>query len=594
MSRVVPLAPPSPRPVYCVTEHDRRDLAVAEAVAAGRFSYFGTTLELGLDPDWTGADLPADEEWRIAWSKFYEGLDLAHAFRETGERRFLEAWEALVSSWIGRVPVGGDSSDVAARRVQNWIYAWQRFASAPSFDGLSPGLAEELVASIGEQSAWIRDHLTPARNHRTLELYALFLVPLALPEADPDGGLLELAIGGLHENLLAEVLEDGVHCECSTHYHFIVLRSFLGVRENARRFGLRLPDGFDERLELACEFALHCRRPDGGIPALSDSDTGSYAELLELAASLLERPDLLYAATAGERGTSPRRRNVSFPAGGYHVQRSGWGAGETAYAHERFLILDCGPLGEGGHGHYDLLSIEVAAGGRPLLLDPGRFTYSEVPPPNWRRWFKGTAAHNTVTVDGLDQTPYRRRKPVGPVAEGRLLARLSAPGLDLLDGEARSPCYEAVHRRRVLFVRNEYWLVEDRLEGERPHRYDLRFHLAPEARGAVELAPGSVRAPGVALVFADGPEPVVEEGWYAPEYGVKLPAPVVSLAVEGLTSASFLTLIAPLRDGQPLPSLRVVSSADPVVVEVGRDDGRDVVAWSADGVLELRTGRCEG
>jgi hypothetical protein len=569
----------SPRAVYCVLEHERRDLDVAEAAAAGRFSYFGTTLELGTEPDWRGAALPPDEEWRIVWSKFYEGLDLAHAFCETGEHRFLQAWEQLVGSWIAQVPAGSDSSDVTARRLQNWLYAWQRFACSPAFEGLSPGLESDLVASIGAQAAEIREHLTPARNHRTFELYTLFLVPLAVPALDADGTLLRFAIRELHENLVADFLPDGVHCECSTHYHVLALRSLLGARENARRFGLRFPEGFDERLERACEFALHCRRPDGRIPALSDSDTGSYAELLELAAALFDRPDVLYAATNGARGQAPLPRNVSFPAGGYFVQRSGWGT------QDRFLIFDCGPLGEGGHGHYDVLSFEAAAGGRPLLVDPGRFTYAETDAPNWRHWFKGTQAHNTVCVDGLDQTPYRRRRPKGAVAEGRFLERSSAPGLDVLLGEARSPCYEAIHTRRIVFVGDEYWLVEDRLDGARPHRYDLRFHLAPEASGMTELAGRAVRAPGVALVFAGSHAPRLEGGWYSPEYGVKVPAPVVSVVVEGV-DASFLTLIAPLGPDERVPTLRTLAAGGKVVVEVTAERFRDRLAWDDEGGLE--------
>ena len=60
------------------------------------------------------------------------------------------------------------------------------------------------------------------------------------------------------------------------------------------------------------------------------------------------------------------------------MQRSGWDR------QARFLLLDCGPLGAGGHGHYDLLSLEVSAGGRPLIVDPGRYTYSEAGEENWR------------------------------------------------------------------------------------------------------------------------------------------------------------------------------------------------------------------
>jgi Heparinase II/III-like protein/Heparinase II/III N-terminus len=515
-----------PRPVFCVIEDEHRDRAVADAARAGRFEYFDTALELGTEPDWTGADLPPDDEWRIAWSKFYEGLDLAHAFAETGERAYLEAWERLVSSWLRRVPVGWDTTDVAARRVQNWLYAWQAFTAAPSFTGLSPGLDEHLIRSIDEQAAHIRANLSPARNHRTLELYTLFLVPLALPQTDPSGELLAEAMGLLHENLLADVLPDGVHCERSTHYHLLVLRSFLGARENARRFGLRFPDGFDERLRLACDFAVHCHRPEGRIPALSDSDSGSYLDLLDLGASLLGPPG--------------RRLHADFPDGGYFFQRSGWGDAE------RFLCFDCGPIGNTGHGHYDLLSIELSANGRPLLVDPGRFTYDEAGSTNWRHWFKGTAAHNTVCVDGLDQVPYRLGKPKGPTAEACFLGRTTLPGMDVLHGGARSPCYDAVHSRRIFFLDNDYWLIEDRLRGETAHRYDLRFHLAPQAWGATEIGASTVRGPGVELAFVGGHEPVLEEGWYSPEYGVKLRAPVVSVVVEGVRDATFVTRVTPL------------------------------------------------
>src|ERR1700750_2498501 len=106
-----------PRPVYCVNEHEHRDRALAREVAAGRFTFAAETRELGVEPDWRHADLPADEEWRIDWVKFYYGLDLADAFRATGERRFLDAWERLVASFIVQVPPDFADSEVTARRV---------------------------------------------------------------------------------------------------------------------------------------------------------------------------------------------------------------------------------------------------------------------------------------------------------------------------------------------------------------------------------------------------------------------------------------------------------------------------------------------
>ncbi|MDQ3816888.1 MAG: heparinase II/III family protein [Acidobacteriota bacterium] len=582
-----------PRPVFCVVEHAYRDRDVADEVCEGRFTHAGITLDLGLEPDWLTDGLRTrDEEWRIEWSKFYYGLDLAYAFCETGDTKYLRAWERLLCSWMRQVPVGFDPSDVTGRRILNWIYAWNAFASSNEFQGLRGDLDEQIVASLASQVRHLRSHLTPERNHRTLELYALFVAALALPELDTKGDLLDFAIRELHQNLLTDVRPDGVHRESSTHYHMTALRSYLAARENARRFHLEFPEGYDERLERACEFALHCHRPDGLIPALSDGDEGSYTDLLELAASLLGRPDFLYAATSGACGTQPRQRYMSFPEGGYYIQRSGWGDGREIYRQERFLILDCGPLGDGGHGHYDLLNLEAYAKGRPLVVDPGRYTYSEEQ-PNWRRWFKGTAAHNTVSVDGMDQTPYRNGKPKGGVAQGRLIERLTAPGFDMLSGEARTNAYDAVHTRRVFFIADEYWLVVDQLRSTRTHRFDLRFHLSPEALNQTSLLRREentvAHAPGFALVFDGAHEAQLEEGWVAPKYGTKLAAPVVRVTSCGAARADFFTLIFPLDSDRQPPKLRLYaennSSSEAMVAEVsgGGAGGScvDRVVWNA-------------
>ena len=70
--------------MFCVIEHAYRDRRVAEDACAGKFTENGVSLEPGLDPNWQMAGLPHDEEWQIAWVKFYFGLDLAAAFAQTG------------------------------------------------------------------------------------------------------------------------------------------------------------------------------------------------------------------------------------------------------------------------------------------------------------------------------------------------------------------------------------------------------------------------------------------------------------------------------------------------------------------------------
>ena len=105
---------------------------------SGRFRYAGVTLDLGQPPDWQHGGLADDEEWHIEWSKFYFGLDLAHAFSVTDDRRYLDAWEGLVASWIDQREPDCDPTEVTARRLQNWLYAWQGFDRVPGFTGLTP------------------------------------------------------------------------------------------------------------------------------------------------------------------------------------------------------------------------------------------------------------------------------------------------------------------------------------------------------------------------------------------------------------------------------------------------------------------------
>ncbi|HEY4424475.1 MAG TPA: alginate lyase family protein [Pyrinomonadaceae bacterium] len=566
------------RDVFCIIENAYQDISIADSVCEGIFTFAGQTMGLGTQPNWLSTVLPEDDEWRIEWYKFYYGLDLAHAFGVTGKLKYRQAWEQLVQSWIAQAPVGCDSSDIAARRIQNWIYAWNIFSRGGEFGS---DFENQVITHLAAEVRHLRRNLTAERNHRTLELYALLIVALALPEIDHDD-LLEFAVAELHRNLLTDVRPDGVHREQSTHYHVTALRSFLGARENALRFGVEFPAGYDERLEKACEFLLHIQRPDGLIPALSDADTGSYSDLLQLAASTFNREDFLYGATAEPCS--------SFPDGGYFIQRSGWDNGA------RYLIFDCGPIGDGGHGHYDLLNIEVAANGRPLIVDPGRFTYDD---SHWRRQFKGTAAHNTVCVDDLDQMEYRRGKPKGPLAQGRLLERLTAPGLDMLCGEVRSPAYEAIHTRRIFFVAGEYWLIVDSLRGSVPHKYDLRFHLTTEALNHCTRIAGGIRTPDMVLLSLSnncrgGPpwppvlrnRAVVEKrvategppyscslshGWISPRYGIKQAAPVVSFVSTGLANTDFYTLIAPRELGAPLPQLQVLSDGHVRVEGIGAD-----------------------
>jgi hypothetical protein len=176
------------------------------------------------------------------------------------------------------------------------------------------------------------------------------------------------------------------------------------------------------------------------------------------------------------------------------------------------------------------------------------------------------------------------------VARGRLRDHVRGPGLDLLCGEAVSPRYDAVHTRRILFVFGEYWIIEDRLVGSRPHDYDLRFQLAPETAARVAMTAGDagtrVQAPGLTLlVWPPGADSRLEQGWVSPRYGEKIAAPTACVALRGTVNARFLTLLLPSPDGGSAASLRVLSApaAERTTVEiagVGPDGlARDRLSW---------------
>ena len=72
---------------------------------------------------------------------------------------------------------------------------------------------------------------------------------------------------------------------------------------------------------------------------------------------------------------------------------------------EIWCRCDGGPhgfLSIAGHAHADALSVEVRHGGTEILVDPGTYCYHGE--PELRRYFRSTLAHNTVEVDGRDQS----------------------------------------------------------------------------------------------------------------------------------------------------------------------------------------------
>lgn len=595
----------SPVPDPLETRRERID-----AIVAGRFEFNGETHLLGTAPDWL-VNPSADVEWHILLHKFYYATGLGMAWADTGEARYATRWVELTSSWIDAVPPDFIAADVTGRRVQNWIYAYLFFVLRGRKAPLSAAFHERLLAALDQQVEYLCANLTPKRNHRTLELYAIFLAAVAFPEFARAAEWRRFALDALVENSAADLLPDGVHCELSTDYHHLVLKNYLCVRRLAAMNAIAVPAAFDRRLAAALDFSMQVHKPDGIVPSLSDGDARGYLDLLRQGHELFGREDWLYVATGGARGTAPAEPGALFPDAGYAVLRSGWGERARAFDQEQYLVFDCGPLGEGNHGHLDCLSFEFAADGRSLVVDPGRYTYSEAGDTNWRVRFRGTAAHNTVTVDGRNQTRYApkavpatgtrhapgslRHRIGGPAPRVARHAYVSHGRFGYVAASASSAEYDAVHTRHVAWLFDEYWLVVDRLEAPTVHRYEQRFQLDERAEGqatvGVRESTCHVRSPGLVLGFdatASG-MPTLEAGSVSYEYGERHAAPRVCVAREA--ACTWLHAVMWARPGNEAPawSLRAYPLArgldapecDALVLELRRDgmrgEARDLV-----------------
>ena len=69
------------------------------------------------------------------------------------------------------------------------------------------------------------------------------------------------------------------------------------------------------------------------------------------------------------------------------------------------MVFDCGELGFkaiAAHGHADALSFTLRAFGSDVFVDPGTYDYFSY--SAWRAYFRSTSAHNTLAVDGRDQS----------------------------------------------------------------------------------------------------------------------------------------------------------------------------------------------
>src|SRR5438132_8426392 len=165
---------------------------------------------------------------------------------------------------------------------------------------------------------------------------------------------------------------------------------------------------------------------------------------------------------------------MAFPDGGYYVMGN--------RHHGDWALVRCGPVGvpgTGGHGHCDALAVEVAVGGRSLLVDRGTGVYT--PAPHIRNRYRSTDMHNTIRVDDTEQNPFdpARLWYMPDCARARCLRS----GSNCFEGEHEGYTRlsePVIHRRQIAYDdRSRCWEIQDCIYGPGPHRLEAFWPFDP-------------------------------------------------------------------------------------------------------------------
>jgi len=534
---------------------------LAGSVLAHRFPLLGDILDTGPEIHWR-RDYVHRQESGLRYFRLMPYLDfarvgdhkvvwelnrhqhlvlLAQAYRLTGRQEFLDEISRQLESWFTQNPfergMNWASALEVAFRALSWIWVYHLLA-----DALPETTRSHLTGGLYQHGLHLKNNLSiyfSPNTHLLGEAVALHALGMLFPEFPDAARWKQTGAELVRAQMETQVRDDGSHFEQSTYYHVYATDLFL--------FHAVLEDtgaAYRDKLARMAEYLWVLLGPEGSIPLLGDDDSGRvfhpYGErtrfgraTLAACAVFFDRQDWpceprdaaeiaawWLGARAPARTTPWRARSTSelFPHAGVAVMTDG----------ETHIVVDTRAFGAGGagHSHAHALSIVCRRGKRQILIDPGTYTY--VVSAEWRDRFRGTPAHNTITVDGADQAapagPFRwNRKPVTELREW-----ITNTKFDYLSAAcSHSGC---THWRRILWMKPDLVLVVDVVEeGSGERMIEQRWHPGQPVR---LLSPQCVAiGTEAALCFTEAIELQQggELGWISPVYGQKVEAPVVRI-----------------------------------------------------------------
>lgn len=533
--------------------------------------------------------LSSDEvgDHKIIWelNRHQQLVLLAKAWLLTRDERYLIELKSQWYSWqlANPYPLGINwaSSLEVAFRSMSWIWVLSQLAGSDGFDAsFRLDVIRALAANGRHIEKYLSTYFSP-NTHLLGEALALFFTGAMCPEIAAAGRWRESGWQTLLTEAERQVRSDGVYFEQSLYYHVYALDFFLHARVLAGRNGMDIPPAFDAVLNRMLDF-LSALSQAGPVEGFGDDDGGRVfnprrnrtehmTDPLALGAILFQREDLRASASLTEeavwlfgidaisffeKSPTPKRKieSTSFKNAGIYVMAS-----DSALPQR--MVIDAGPqgIGRSGHGHADALSVSVAVDGRRYLVDSGAFCYV----CGERESFRGTRAHNTLQVDGLDQAV-----PEGPFAWSSIpeVSReqwITGDSFALFAGSHTGYMRLAdpvLHRRFIFYLHSQFWLIRDVFEGEGLHDLEIRWHFASDlsvrkAENAFVAAPNGA-TPGecresrrLALLTVAEPQwkATIGPDFVSPAYGKQDPAISLALRTHAQLPAEHAILLMALN-----------------------------------------------
>ncbi|HEY0546873.1 MAG TPA: alginate lyase family protein [Pyrinomonadaceae bacterium] len=620
----------------------------AEGIRAGRFQLLGfNDLDFGEPVDWhlepvsrkrspqphwsridvLDAEISGDKKivWELNRHQYF--VTFGRAYWLTSDERYAETFAAHLSGWMDANPpklgLNWSSNLEVAFRAISWLWALHFFKDSTHLtEKLYVRALKFLCLHARHLETYLSTYSSP-NTHLTGEALGLFYLGTLLPEFRAAARWREKGERILRDELSRHVLADGVYFERASYYHRYTTDFYTHFLILSERNGEADSEELKSKLQSLLDHLMHLARPDGTTPFIGDDDGGQLLPLdereaqdfraaLATGAALFGRADYKFVAgdeaaeatlwLLGEAGLkefeklasqTPAETSRAFPDGGFYVMRDGW----TREAN--YLVLDCGEHGvfNCGHSHADALSFELAARGRTLLVDPGTYTYTGS--RELRDYFRSSAAHNTLTIDGESSSVPAGTFSWKQSANAKVIAWKTSARFDYFagahDGYMRFEKAPAMHTRSLLFLKNDYWIVRDSIETKGEHRYDLHFHFAAGARPRLENLRGSLisstereaDAPGLDIFsFGDGGECSLKESWVSSCYGERVSALVCNFSAKRAGAQEFYSFLIPRRAADANARACEIETSRGRAFEIRDEATRDLLLASNGALVE--------